>query len=161
MALSPILKAARLAVLTLPLFLIIGCASVQTYRSDAVVVRSEFAVIENYGTTAVVPEQVDGLLREVAGILGVELDAAKPKVRILVTTPERIAALYRASAVVATHGADAEGLYFPGASLVLVPHFDRTLLGHELAHYITDHYLKNAARQDWEKIAYRVERKLS
>ena len=50
--------------------------------------------------------------------------------------------------------------YFPGANLVLVPRFDRPLLGHELAHYVTDHYLRDAPRSKWEWIASRVEHQL-
>ena len=66
----------------------------------------------------------------------------------------------RATTGAAPFGADAEGLYFPGASLVLVSSYDRTILGHELAHYLTDHYLKQTPRDKWEAVAHMVERKL-
>ena len=60
----------------------------------------------------------------------------------------------------APFGADAEGLHFPGASLLLISSYDRTILGHELAHYLTDHYLKQTPRDKWEAVARMVERKL-
>lgn len=43
----------------------------------------------------------------------------------------------------------------PHANRILIPHFDRTLLIHELAHYFTFHYL-SAPRSQWEAIADRV-----
>jgi hypothetical protein len=55
------------------------------------------------------------------------------------------------------HGADVRALYFPRASLVAIPHYSRRVLGHELAHYLTDHYLKSTPRRSWERIARMVE----
>ena len=157
MVLSRVLRVGALALCAAPV--LVGCASV-SYRTEPLVSHSRFTTIENFSTDAITPEQVDGLLAEVAQILKVRLDPTKPKARVIVTTPGRIADLYRATSVVAAHGANAEGLYFPGASLVLVPYFYRTILGHELAHYLTDHYLKQTPRDDWERIAALVERKL-
>jgi hypothetical protein len=130
------------------------------YRPDAVVTQSRFATIEDYGTQPVGPDQVDELLQDVAYLLRVRLDPSAPKVRIMVTTPDKIADLYRAGAAAFQRESYAMSLYFPGASLVLVPYFDRELLGHELAHYLTDHYLKQAKRSDWEAIAEGVEDKI-
>jgi len=89
----------------------------------------------------------------------VELDPAVPKPRIVVTSPGRIDRLYSSSSVAFSGHARVAALYFPGANLVLIPYFDRTILGHELAHYITDHYLKTP-RPEWEEIAHIVEWKL-
>lgn len=136
-----------------------GCAGV-SYRAEPTTSATRYATIENFSDEPIAPEQVDGLLEEVAGILKVALDPSKPKVRILVVSPTRIADLYRSVAATAVHGARAAALYFPGASLILVPHYDRMLLGHELAHYLTDHYLKSVPRRDWEKIAHHVEDRL-
>jgi hypothetical protein len=136
-----------------------GCAGV-SYRGEATVTPTRYATIENFSDEAIAPEQVDGLLEEVAEILGVILDPRKPKVRILVVSPSRIADLYASVAATALHGARAAALYFPGASVVLIPHYDRTLLGHELAHYLTDHYLRAVPRRHWEKIAHQVEDRL-
>jgi hypothetical protein len=138
---------------------IVGCAGV-SYREHASVIHTRYATVENFSDEAITAEQVDGLVEEVADILKVTLDPGKPKVRILVTTPSRIAELHRRMTVVVAHGADAEALYFPGASLVLVPAYDRPILGHELAHYLTDHYLKATPRKDWERLAHMVEDKL-
>jgi hypothetical protein len=139
--------------------LIVGCAGV-TYRERATVSQTRHATIENFSDEEITAEQVDGLLEEVAEILSVRLDPDKPKVRIMVTSPSRIADLYRHVMVVAAHGADAVALYFPGASLVMIASYDRTILGHELAHYLTDHYLKSTPRRNWERIAHMVEDKL-
>jgi hypothetical protein len=136
--------------------LIVGCASV-SYRERATAEQTRYSTIENFSDEAITAEQVDGLLEEVADILHVTLDPQKPKVRIMVVAPSRIAEMYRRVMTVAAHGADAVALYFPGASLVMIPHYDRLVLGHELAHYVTDHYLRSAPRRDWEKIAHRVE----
>jgi len=158
MALSPILKTVPLGLLALPL--LIGCASLDAYRPDAVRLASQYTTIENHATTPIDPEQVDQLLLDVAHILGVQLDPTVPKARIIVTPPDRIASLHRGGAATFPGHSHAIALYFPRASLVLIPYFDRTLLGHELAHYLTDHYLKDAPRAEWEHIAHRVERKL-
>ena len=139
---------------------LVGCASVG-YHSEAVASHGRFVTIENYSTDEIAPEQVDGLLAEVAQILGVQLDRKMPKAHIIVTNPSRIADLYRATTTGATYGAHAEALYFPGAGVVLIPYFDWTILGHELAHYVTDHYLRQTPREEWEHLAHMVERKLS
>ena len=47
-----------------------------------------------------------------------------------------------------------------GASLVMISSHGRTILGHDLAHCLTGHYLNSAPRKDWEKIAYMVEDRL-
>ena len=139
--------------------LIVGCAGV-TYRDRATASQTRYANVENFSDEVITAEQVDGLLEEVADILKVTLESRKPKVRIMVTSPGRIADLYRRVAAVAPHGSDAMALYVPGASLVMISSYDRTILGHELAHYLTDHYLKSVPRKDWEKVAYMVEDKL-
>jgi hypothetical protein len=69
----------------------------------------------------------------------------------------RIADLYRQIVTVTAHGADARALYLPGANVVAISHYSRTVLGHELAHYLTDQYLKATPRRDWERIAMMVE----
>ena len=157
MARSSILHAAALALGAFPI--LVGCSTV-SYKTEPAVSHSHYATIENFSSEAITPEQVDGLLAEVAQILDVQLDPTKPKARIVVTIPTLIADLYRATTGAAPFGADAEGLYFPGASLVLVSYYDRTILGHELAHYLTDHYLKQTPRDKWEAVAHMVERKL-
>jgi hypothetical protein len=91
--------------------------------------------------------QIGDLLEEVAGILNVTLTPGTPKVRITVVSPGRIADLYRQVVTVPPHGADVRALYFAGVTLVAIPHYSRRALGHELAHYLTDHYLKSTPRR--------------
>ena len=75
----------------------------------------------------------------------------------MVMSPGRIADLFRQIVTVAPHGADARALYLPGANLIAIPYYSRSVLGHELAHYLTEHYLKSTPRQSWERIALMVE----
>ncbi len=146
-----------LSLLALPL--LAGCGSLNAYRSESVLLRSRFTIIENYGTTETDPREVDRLLLQVAEILGVQLNPTVPKPRIVVTNPNRITSLYGSTSVAFPGHRRVAALYFPGASLIMIPYFDRTILGHELAHYVTDHYLK-VPRAEWEEIAHAVEWKL-
>jgi Zn-dependent protease with chaperone function len=122
--------------------------------------HTRYAAVENFGDEQITTEQVDALLEEVAAILDVALLPSTPKVRIMVMSPGRIADLYRQVVTVAPHGADARALYLPGANVVAISHYSRTVLGHELAHYLTDHYLKSTPRRNWERIALMVEDEL-
>jgi hypothetical protein len=142
------------------LMLAVGCAEID-YRERATVSRTRYATIDNFSDRGIAAGQVDRLLEEVADILGVRLDPRVPRVRILVLPPARIADVYRRTAAVAPRGTDAVGLYFPGASVVMVAAYDRKVLGHELAHYLTDHYLPAVPRRDWEDVADHVETALS
>ena len=136
--------------------LVVGCAGVE-YRERSTVAHTRYATVENYGDQLITAGQVDDLLTEVAEILNVTLRPDVPKVRIMVMPAARIADLYRQVVTVPLSGADARALYFPGANLVAVPYYSRTILGHELAHYLTDHYLKSTPRRSWERIALMVE----
>jgi hypothetical protein len=136
-----------------------GCTGI-AYRERSVLAETRYATIENFSDREIPAEQVDALLEEVASLLGVRIHPGTPRVRIMVTSPGRVAELYRRAVTVAAHGADAVALYFPGASLILVSEFDRATLGHELAHYLTDHYLKGTPRGEWERLARTVEDRL-
>jgi hypothetical protein len=133
-----------------------GCADIG-YRDRSVLDHGRYTTLENFRDEQITAEQVDCLLEEVAEILNVTLSPSTPKVRVMVMPPTRIADLYRQVVTVAPHGADALALYLPGANLVAVPYYSRTILGHELAHYLTDHYLKSTPRRSWERIALMVE----
>lgn len=139
---------------------LIGCAGVE-YRERSTLSHTRYATIESYGDVPVLSEQVDRLVEEVATLLNVALDSDKPKVRIIVVAPSRISEIYQQLTMAVPHGVDAAALYLPGANVVLVPSFSRELLGHELAHYVTDHYLKGTPKRDWERIALRVERQIA
>ncbi len=138
----------------------VACTSLHAYRTESVLLHSTFTVIENYSTSEIHPAEVDLLLLQVAQILGVKLDENITNPRIVVASPDRIEDLYASQVAghVATFPTNtrAIGLYFPGASVVMIPYFDRIILGHELAHYVTDHYLK-VSRDRWEEIAHEVE----
>jgi hypothetical protein len=137
---------------------VLGCADGGlNYRERSTLTQSWYATIENFCDEEITADQVDGLVEEVADILHVKLDPKVPKVRVMVMPSSRISELYRQVTTVAPHGADARALYWPGANLVVVPYFSRMVLGHELAHYLTDQYLKSTPRRNWEHIAIMVE----
>ena len=167
MPLFRIAKMAICALLILPA--LIGCATRNTYRLnlEPVVTQSEFALIQNFGTAEIDPSKVDELLLEIAEMLGVTLDHSVRKVRIVVTAPENITGLALAinstpsgKVSAMSPGRYVEALYLPKASIAMIPYFDRVILGHELAHYVTDHYLMHTPLAQWEHIADRVEQKL-
>jgi hypothetical protein len=135
---------------------VLGCAET-SYRERSTLAQTRYATVENFGDEQISAEQIDDLLEEVAGILNVTLSPSKPKVRVMVMSAARIADLYRQVVTVAPHGADARTLYLPGANVVAIPYYSRTVLGHELAHYLTDHYLKSTPRRSWERIAVTVQ----
>jgi hypothetical protein len=136
--------------------LVAGCAGIG-YREQSTLSYTRYATIQNFGDEEITAQQVDGLLEEVAEILNVDLDRAKPRVKIMVRPPAEIQALFRGTVGIAGHWSEARALYFAGANLVVIPYYSRTILGHELAHYLTDHYLKSTPRRNWERIAQRVE----
>ena len=145
-----------LASLGVALPVIAGCAGAG-YREHSTLTHTRYAAIENFGDEEITAEQVDGLLEEVAEILAVELRPGTPKARIMVKSLGDIALLSRRTGGVAGHGTECGALYFAGANLVVIPYYSRTILGHELAHYLTDHYLKSAPPRHWERIAQEVE----
>jgi hypothetical protein len=127
------------------------------YREQSTLTHARYATVENFGDEEINAEQVDGLLEEVAEILDVKLDPTKPKVRIMVRSSGEIQALLRGHVAIAGHWSEARALYFAGANLVVIPYYSRTIVAHELAHYLTDHYLKSTPRRLWERIAREVE----
>src|SRR5262245_1585690 len=80
------------------------------YRERSTLVHTRYATVESFGDEPITPEQIDGLLEEVADILQVELRSEVPKVRILVTSPGRIGDLYQQVVKVAPHGSRARAL---------------------------------------------------
>jgi len=141
--------------LAVVLSLTVGCAGVN-YRERSTLSHTCYATIENFGDKEITAHQVDGLLEEVAKILDITLDPAKPRVRIVVRSSSYIQAISE-GVTAAGYGSKVRALYFDGADLVVIPYYSRTILGHELAHYLTDHYLKATPRRQWERIARTVE----
>jgi hypothetical protein len=148
--------ALRILVALSMLPVVAGCAGLE-YRDYSTLSQTRYATVESFGADPIDAETVDGLLEEVADILDVALDPTKPKVRIVVRAPFEIRTLYRRTMTIAPGGAEAQALYFAGATLVVIPRYDRTILGHELAHYLTDQYLTGTPRRKWERIAQTVE----
>ena len=159
MALVRTLRTGSVALLVLPL-LVVGCAGLNAYRPDAEITQSRYTTIVNYSTAPVDPDRVDTLLTEVAEILAVQLNPAVASPRIVVTTPDQIARLYDRDAPRFPSNLQARALYFPGAQVILIPYFDRSLLGRQFAHYLTEHYL-TAPRSEWYQIARAVEWQLA
>jgi hypothetical protein len=144
-----------LVLVAVGLSVITGCAGVN-YRERSTLSQTCYSTVENFGDKPITAHQVDGLLEEVAEILDITLDPAKPKVRIVVRPSSYIQAISEGVAV-AGYGSQVRALYFDGANLVVIPYYSRTILGHELAHYLTDHYLGSTPRRQWERIARTVE----
>jgi hypothetical protein len=140
--------------------LVSGCGGMHAYRPDAEVIQSRYTTIVNYTTDPVDPDRVDAVLLEVADILGVQLDPAVPRPHIVLTTPPRIADVYEPAGTRFAWDPRAVALYYPGSRVAMIPYFDRSLLGHVLAAYVTEHYL-TAPRSEWERIARSVEWKLT
>jgi hypothetical protein len=147
-----------LALLAVVPGVLVGCAGAD-YRERSTLSYTCYATIENFSDNEITAHQVDGLLEEVAEILAVALDPAKPRVRIVVRPSNYIQAMSEGVAA-SGYGSKVQALYVDGADLVVIPYYSRTILGHELAHYLTDHYLKSTPRSRWERIARTVEHAL-
>jgi hypothetical protein len=114
------------------------------------------ADILNFSDREIAPEKVDALYLDVARRMGITPDTSKPRPQVLVVSPAKINQEYlRLGRSAKAQDGVALALYIPHANRILIPHFDRTLLIHELAHYFTFHYL-SAPRSQWEAIADRV-----
>ena len=140
------------SLLLIPL-LLQGCLGSIQYRSSAEIRSGFHADILNFSDRDVNPDRVDDLYREVAHLMGITPNSSKPRPQVLLVPPAEIHQRYlslRPSAK--TQSEIAVALYIPHENTILIPHFDRTLLSHELAHYFTFHYL-SAPRSKWEQIA--------
>lgn len=137
-------------------FLLQGCLGSTRYRAYPRVRASVHTNIWNFSGHDIAADQVDTLFRKVARLMRITPDSAKPRPQVLIVSPDSIQERYlRIHPSAKTEGGTALALYIPHQNQILIPHFDRTLLTHELAHYFTFHYL-SAARSDWEAIADKV-----
>lgn len=133
-----------------------GCLGGVQYRATPGVRTGIYADIVNFSDSEVAPGQVDALYRDVARVMRIVPDRAKPRPQIVVVPPAQIHEEYlRLHHSAKSQDGVALALYIPHANRILIPRYDRTLLTHELAHYFTFHYL-SAARSDWEVIADKV-----
>jgi len=147
------------SLLLVPL-LLQGCLGTIQYRSSAEIRSGFHADILNFSDRDVSPDRVDDLYLEVARLMGITPNSSKPRPKVLLLSPAEIHQRYlslRPSAK--TQGGVAVALYIPHENTILIPHFDRTLLSHELAHYFTFHYL-SAPRSKWEQIADEITGKI-
>ena len=80
-------------------------------------------------------------------------DSSIPHPRVLLVSPSYIQQNYlRFRPSTTTQSGIAIALYIPFNDQILIPHFDRSLLTHELTHYFALHY-PSAPRSKWEEIA--------
>lgn len=144
-----------LVVLPLLLFPILlqGCLGSVQYLSSPSLHTGSHADIFNFSDSEIAPDRVDALFLDVARRMAITPDDSKPRPQVLVVSPAQIHQEYlRLRPSAKTQDGIALALYIPYANRILIPHFDRTLLTHELAHYFTFHYL-SAPRAKWEAIA--------
>jgi hypothetical protein len=137
-----------------------GCLGSISYRTSPELQTGLYTEIVNFSDRDLNPERVDDLYLEVARLMGITPDSSKPRPKILVVSPSEIHQRYvklRPSAK--TQDGIAVGLFIPHENKILISHFDRTILSHELAHFFTFHYLP-APRSKWEQIAERITDKI-
>jgi hypothetical protein len=112
--------------------------------------------VVNFSDSEIDSRTVDQLYLKVARVMGITPDTSRPRPQVLVVPPAKIHQEYlRLHHSAKAQNGTAIALYVPYANRILIPHYDRTLLTHELAHYFTFHYL-SAPRSQWEAIADRV-----
>ena len=120
------------SLLLVPLLLQVCLGTIQ-YRSSAEIRSGFHADILNFSDRDVSPDSVDDLYLEVARLMGITPNSSKPRPKVLLLSPAEIHQRYlslRPSAK--TQGGVAVALYIPHQNTILIPHFDRTLLSHEL-----------------------------
>ncbi|MDE2060036.1 MAG: hypothetical protein KGL31_01135 [candidate division NC10 bacterium] len=143
------------ALVLLPL-LLQGCLGSVQYLASPGVRAGLHADILNFSDREIDPNTVDQVYLDVARLMGITPDPSKPRPQVLVVSPAQIHQEYlRLGRSAKAQAGIALALYVPHANRILIPHFDRTLLIHELAHYFTFHYL-SAPRSQWEAIADKV-----
>lgn len=146
---------AVLPLLLLPL-LLQGCLGSVQYLAAPGVRTGLHADILNFSDREIDPTTVDQVYLDVARLMGITPDPSKPRPQVLVVSPAQIHQEYlRLGRLAKAQDGVAIALYIPHANRILIPHFDRTLLLHELAHYFTFHYL-SVPRSRWEAIADRI-----
>ena len=154
----------RAPLATLFLFLIPlllqGCLGSIQYRPSTAIQSGLHADIFNFSDRDLNPDRVDDLYLEVARLMGVTPNSSKPRPQVLVVSPVEIHKRYLSLRPTAkTQGGIAVALYIPHEDTILIPHFDRALLSHELTHYFTFQYL-SAPRSKWEQIAEEITDKI-
>lgn len=133
-----------------------GCLGTVQYLSNPGLHAGTHADIVNFSDSKIDSHTVDQLYLKVARIMGITPDSSKPRPQILVIPPAKIHQEYlRLHDSAKAQNGVAIALYIPHSNRILIPHYDHTLLTHELAHYFTFHYL-SVPRSQWEAIADKV-----
>ena len=150
----------RCCLLVLPLFvlslLLQACLGSTQYLTNPGVLTGFHVDIFNFSDREITSSSADELYLKVARLMSITPDPAKPRPQVLVISPTHIHQEYlQLHPSAKTQDGIALALYIPRENKILIPHFDRTLLTHELAHYFTFHYL-SAPRSKWEEIADKV-----
>ena len=153
---SPLLV---LTFLLLP-FLFQGCLSTTRFRANPRIQIGTYVDIWSFSDAEINPKEVDALYLKVARLMDIIPDESIPRPQVVIASPAYIQKKYLSIQPSAkTQGGVAVALYIPHQNTILIPHFDRTLLSHELAHYFTFHYL-STPRSKWEQIADEITDKI-
>lgn len=144
-----------LTLFILPLFFQ-GCLTTTRYRADPRVRTGTYVDIWSFIDTEINHEEIDELYLKVAGLMDIIPDSSVPRPQVLIVSPTHIhQKLLRIHPSAQTQDGAAIALYIPQRNQILIPHLDRRLLTHELAHYFTYHYI-SVPRSKWEWIADKV-----
>ena len=144
-----------LLVISLPLLSILlqGCLSSTRHLANPRIRTGTYVDIWSFIDSEINPEEVDELYLKVARLMDITPDGSIPRLQVLIVSPAYIQKKHLSTQPSAkTRTGVAVALYIPQKAQILIPHFDRTLLTHELAHYFTYHYV-SASRSNWEWIA--------
>jgi hypothetical protein len=137
----------------LPPLLFQGCLSTTRYRANPKIHIGTHVDIWSFSDAEINSEEVDELFLKVARLMDIVPYESTPRPQVLIVSPTYIRHKHLSIHPSAKARAGvAAALYIPQKAQILIPHFDRTLLTHELAHYFTYHYV-SASRSSWEWIA--------
>ena len=146
---SPLLVISLLLLSTL----LQGCLSTTRYRANPRIQIGTYVDIWSFIDAKINPEEVDELFLRVARLMDITPDESIPRLQVLIVSPAYIQKKHLSIQPSAkTRTGVAIALYIPQKDQILIPHLDRTLLTHELAHYFTYHYV-SASHSRWEWIA--------
>jgi len=130
-----------------------GCLTNTKYLANPRIRTGTYVDIWSYSDAEIKAEEVDRLYLKVARLMDIIPDSSVPRPQVLIVSPAYIQKKHLSIQPSAkTRTGVAVALYIPQKAQILIPHFDRTLLTHELAHYFTYHYV-SASRSNWEWIA--------
>ena len=150
----------RFALLLLTLFILPlffqGCLSTTRYRANPRIRTGTYVDIWSFIDAEINHEEVEELYLKVAGLMDIIPDSPVPRPQVLIVSPTQIhQKLLKIQPSAQTQDGAVIALYIPQENQIWIPHLDRRLLTHELAHYFTYHYV-SVPRSKWEWIADKV-----